>query len=226
VFHVKHVTVALVGTGTDVGKTHLGEALLIAAALRQIQAVGLKPIESGSGPATDASRLEQVSTFHVKQSAPYRFQTPVSPHLAARLEADEIALPRVLSWIASHSDSPLSIIETAGALLSPLSRTLTNLSLVRALAPTALVLVARDRLGVLHDVTVTLHALRTLAPELPTPAVVLQPPAIPDASTGTNARELSLLDVAPSAFALPFAPPGDATVQAAVAPLFNLILRS
>jgi dethiobiotin synthetase len=86
----------LVGTGTGVGKTHVGCALIEAGEALGIEAVGLKPIETGepSTAPSDQDRLEEVvrgfhvkrgssPTFHVKQS-PYRFTDPVSPHLAAR----------------------------------------------------------------------------------------------------------------------------------------------
>ena len=48
--------------------------------------------------------------------------------------------------------------------------------------------VAPDRLGVLHDVTATVRAASTVG--LAVHHIVLSAPAVPDASTGTNAGEL------------------------------------
>ena len=87
------------------------------------------------------------------------------------------------------------VIETAGGLFSPLSDSLTNLDLVRQLAPRSFLIVAPDRLGVLHDLRACLIAMRTLASDLPIPGVVLQPPQNPDSSTGTNAVEIERLGI-------------------------------
>jgi dethiobiotin synthetase len=52
------VRIVVVGTGTEVGKTHVTTALVRAAVRAGLQAVGLKPVESGVGTgASDASRL-------------------------------------------------------------------------------------------------------------------------------------------------------------------------
>ena len=189
----------MIGTGTEIGKTHASVALVQALALAGRSVVGLKPIESGVSPsrpeATDAFALAAASSFHVKHPAPYTLEQAVSPHLAARNSGVTIDLDRVKDWVEAHDDAELTIIETAGALLSPLSSTQSNLDLTRALKPHHILLVAPDRLGVLHDIKATLHALRTLAPELPTPTVLLQPTSTPDTSTGTNAAELQALRI-------------------------------
>jgi predicted NBD/HSP70 family sugar kinase len=49
--------------------------------------------------------------------------------------------------------------------------------------------VAADRLGVLHDVVASVHAAR--AHGLDVAAIALSTPVVVDASTGTNATELS-----------------------------------
>jgi dethiobiotin synthetase len=77
---------------------------------------------------------------------------------------------------------------------SPLSEDATNFELARALEPAIWVLVAPDSLGVLHDLSATLQAMRARgrAPE----HVVLSAAREPDASTGTNASELAALSIA------------------------------
>ncbi len=199
--------IVVVGTGTGIGKTHAGVALVSALASAGISVVGLKPIESGvpsgSSEATDASALAAVSTFHVKHPPPYALPDPVSPHLAARRAGMAIDLGRVAAWVDAHAEASVLVVETAGALLSPLGPGRTNLDLVRVVRPDHVLLVAVDRLGVLHDVAVTLHALRTLAAELPAPTLILQPPAVADASTGTNAEELVGLGITPAVVLFP-----------------------
>ncbi|WP_437621861.1 ATP-dependent dethiobiotin synthetase BioD [Sorangium sp. So ce1151] len=199
--------VAVVGTGTGVGKTHVSVALVAALAARGASVCGLKPIESGvDGTATtDADQLALVSSV-CPDPAPYRFPDPLSPHLAARRRGRAISLDHTIAWV-DRQQASVAIIESAGALLSPLGPGLTNADLVRALAPDGLVLVGLDRLGILHEVACCLLALRTLVPGLPPALVVLNPPATPDASTGTNAGELEALGISSGVVAMPRAAP-------------------
>ena len=193
----------VVGTGTGVGKTHLGVALLRALALKGVATAGLKPVESGVGAGvSDAELLDGAAMFHVKHSPPYALAAPVSPHLAARQEGISIRLQPIVSWVG-ESTADWTLVETAGGLLSPLSPLLTNLDLTAALEPDAVVVVAPDRLGVLHDVTATLFAYRMLAPQLPEPVIALQPPGSPDLSTGANALELLHLGVVRTVITMP-----------------------
>lgn len=197
--------IVIVGTGTNVGKTHLGVALVTALTRAGREVCGLKPVESGVpagevGP--DARALAEAGVFHVKQPPPYALPEPVSPHLAARHAGVAIELPPILAWLDAHPAETL-IVETAGALLSPLSPTLTNLDLACAARPTHWLLVGVDRLGVLHEVAACLLVLRTLAPPPVTPLVVLQCPSDLDASTGTNAEELVRLGIAPRVLTMP-----------------------
>jgi dethiobiotin synthetase len=207
--------VVVLGCGTAVGKTHVSRALLRALAARGALTVGLKPIESGMAagaaapPGSDASALRVAGTLSPAQSRPlYALAAPVSPHLAARAEGVQIDEHLAASWVraaesevATHIVSHMaiwSVIETAGGVFSPLSATATNLDLALALEPATWVLVAADALGVLHDVSATLHAMRARgrAPD----HVVLSAARAADASTGTNAAELTALGIAtPSA---------------------------
>jgi dethiobiotin synthetase len=226
-FDARPVRVAIVGTGTDVGKTHLSVALLRALAQQGRSAVGLKPVESGiggDGSETDTSRLAAAGTFHVKHPAPYRFVDPVSPHLAARRAGVEIVAARIVDWVA-NSSAPWTVVETAGGLLSPLGPSLTNLDLVRLLEPDAIVLVGVDRLGVLHDVAACRLALSVRATELPVPHVVLQAPPLGDHSTGTNADELSILGLAEHVTVVPRGSTADAIVEEAAMELLTRIQR-
>ena len=177
----------VVGTGTGVGKTHVSCALLAHAKLVGVACVGLKPIESGvrDGVVSDAARLAAHSVV-VAPEAPYRFAEPVSPHLAARAMGQRISVRKAVDWVSSVR-ADVRVVETAGGLMSPLAPLVWNRHLVEALAPHAVVLVAADRLGVLHDVGATLAALGRGASPM---VVVLSGAGAPDASTGRNANEL------------------------------------
>jgi dethiobiotin synthetase len=184
--------VVIVGTGTGVGKTHAGVALLLAAGRCGFSAVGLKPIESGveaGGLGPDGALLAEAALL--PSLPPYLLQAPISPHLAAAREGRVISLDVAAAWIDENARAQLNVIETAGGLLSPLGRTVSNVDLMLASRPDSVILVSIDRLGVLHDVAACLLALRVSGLEVP--IVALHQPEMPDASTGTNAVELRSL---------------------------------
>jgi len=126
----------------------------------------------------------------------------VSPHLAAREEGRPIDLD-VIRMRADEmaSDVDLLLVEGAGGLFSPLSESITNIDLVRSLMPAVVLLVAPDRLGVLHDVHATKRA--SLGLDVPLHAVVLSTPATLDESSTSNAQELERLGLGPVAGVFP-----------------------
>lgn len=106
--------VVILGTGTDVGKTHVAIRLAQAWSQEMGPVLALKPIESGMGaqssrdanpfqtvpPGTDAFSLRAAATFG---GAPlYSFAEPISPHLAARRENKAIELPEIRMWVEEH----------------------------------------------------------------------------------------------------------------------------
>lgn len=184
--------------------------------------VALKPIETGVAPGvpSDAGALAEVAQGCALPSPHplYSFREPLTPYLAALREGrPPVELEAVQQWLAAwegdvsratlgapaQPDRPdrsasahgpdWAIIETAGGVFSPLAVGLTNFDLWLALEPCAAVLVARDGLGTLHDVTATLEALaaRGRRPE----HLVLTTPRR-DPSTGTNASVLEALGIA------------------------------
>lgn len=218
--------VVIVGTGTGIGKTHLGVALVGAAARRGWSVCGLKPVESGvpaGGVGEDAAALEAVSTFHVKLPPPYAFPDPVSPHLAARRAGVAIDLARIRGWVTEHT-APWVFVETAGALLSPLAKGITNLDLAAALTPDRWILVGVDRLGTLHEVTACRLALERTGHK--PPLVVLQAPSSPDASTGTNTEELRELGIVEEAILMPRGAPLSDKCQAAATHVLDRLTRT
>jgi dethiobiotin synthetase len=157
--------------------------------------LALKPIESGVDPQAlgDAGTIAQAAG-HRPRHSPWRFQPPISPHLAARLAGVSIELSRVVHWVSEQereASPDVTLIELAGGALSPLAADVTNVELALALGAAAWLVVAPDALGVLHDLTATLRCLPR-----PPDAVVLSRSRRPDASTGTNAGELQRLGIA------------------------------
>ena len=225
--------VVIAGTGTAVGKTHVGCALLGSWAELGVEAVGLKPIESGIADLTELSDQERLTdasqAFHVKRPGTppmfhvkrplYALPEPLSPHLAARRAGVRIELNAIRSWVLDHP-ARVVVVETAGGLFSPLTDdAATNADLVTALKPATLVLVAPDRLGVLHDLTATLGL--AAARGLPHAAVVLSAPERADLSTGKNAEELVRLGIASVVASFPRASPSDAVSREAATALIR-----
>jgi dethiobiotin synthase len=209
--------IVVLGTGTSVGKTYVTTRLAKALHRRFPAApiLAVKPTETGivaqetqpeppsDAPLarSDASALEMAS-FHTappKQHPLYAFVTATSPYRAGRVEGRRVDLAAIMRWLDSHTlqyDTPHSwlLVETAGGVFSPLDVGCTNLDLALALEPSGWLLVAPDSLGVIHDVTATLGAMRSAAraPDW----VVLSAARASDDSTGGNMDELAELGVA------------------------------
>jgi dethiobiotin synthetase len=211
--------IILTGTGTGIGKTHLGEALLLAWALASRRAAGLKPIESGVAPGivTDAQRLARASTFHVKPFG-VELPDPVSPHLAARRVGRSIPLQELAVAVgAVRAAADIVLVELPGGLFSPLDPRAVNADFAARLEPDRVLLAAPDRLGVLHDVIATARA--AAARPLGLDGVVLIAPEQPDDSTGTNAAELASYVDVPILQTVPRGEPE--TLKAGLGPLLS-----
>jgi dethiobiotin synthetase len=186
--------VVILGTGTDVGKTFVTSRLAAALSALGRRVLALKPVESGApaGEAGDAGRIG-LAAGHDAVLSPWRFARPVSPHLAARETGQTIDVAQVADWVLGEERSSrpdVTLVETAGGILSPLAAGRTNLDLALALGPASWLVVAPDSLGVLHDLSASLRVLPR-----PPEAVVLSCARAPDASTGSNAAELRALGI-------------------------------
>ncbi len=182
--------IVVVGTGTDVGKTHVTCALLAYLAAAGIRPAAYKPIATGvEGTCEDARLHAEAMRAGVAVQPAYVFRRPVSPHLAAREEGRVIdvgAIRRRVEELEVGVD--VVVVETAGGLFTPLDDARTNVDLLLALMPARVLLVAPDRLGVLHDVGACTTGGAACGVGID--AIVLSAPAIGDASTGGNAAEL------------------------------------
>jgi dethiobiotin synthetase len=142
------------GTDTNVGKTVLS-ALLVAA----LDGVYWKPVQTGASEGTDREsvRAWTEATEDCLPMERYRFDPPVSPHLAAReagvriaLDAFELpAAPAGRTWI----------VEGAGGVMVPLNERDLMRDLVQRIGFPAIV-AARTALGTINHTLLTLAALR------------------------------------------------------------------
>lgn len=183
--------IVVTGTGTGIGKTHIATALLRRAAT-SAKVFGYKPIESGVDEtvATDASRLEEASSFHVQHAPKVQLRAGLSPHLAARREGASLDWRGVVEFVDGlRSSGAHVLIELPGGLFTPLAPAFRNVEAVRSLVADVTLMLAPDRLGVLHDVGAALAGAAHLGATVS--AIGLVMPEVTDASSGSNATELA-----------------------------------
>jgi dethiobiotin synthetase len=142
------------GTDTNVGKTVLS-ALLVAA----LEAVYWKPVQTGAREGTDRETVREwaEATEDRLPLERFRFDPPVSPHLASsqagvRISLDEFEFP----------GAPIGrkwIVEGAGGVMVPLNERDLMRDLMRRIG-FPVILAARTSLGTINHTLLTLAALR------------------------------------------------------------------
>jgi dethiobiotin synthetase len=173
--------VAVVGTGTDVGKTWVAARLLTGLRAAGLRVAARKPAQSFE-PHDDPADLDAavlgVATGEPPEEVcpPHRwYEVPMAPPMAAEaLGRPPFTIQDLMSelrWPAP-SDAPASVdtepvdvglVETAGGLRSPLAADGDCLALCEVLVPDVIVLVADAGLGTINAVRLTLNALGPLA---------------------------------------------------------------
>lgn len=176
--------VAVLGTGTGVGKTVVSAAILRSARAKGLDVAGLKPIQTGTDEPTDAELLAEASGHPVVPR--YLYKPPISPHLAARLAGEAIELSQLNAWVRRHSRA-VTLVETAGGAFSPVTDRETNADFAHGLSPFRTVLVCSAALGAFHATRATLSALRSEAPSLLERLVVV----VSSPESQRTAREVS-----------------------------------
>ncbi len=158
----------VVGTDTEVGKTHATCALLHALAKRHPRVVGMKPVAAGgvdtpqgfSNEDSIAHRAASTISVPPELDNPILLPEPLSPHLAAAragVAIDFAAILRAFAELRARADAV--VVEGAGGLLVPMSETQTGADLAVALR-LPMVLVVGMRLGCLNHALLTAEAIR------------------------------------------------------------------
>ena len=214
----------ITGTDTGVGKTYV--ATLIAAALRAAgQRVGVyKPAASGCRRESAGQvSADAVALWHaagcpgdLEQVCPQRFAAAIAPHLAARAEGRTVDEDQLFSAVRYWQEtSDVVVVEGIGGLMSPVGPD-TYVADLAAAFGYPLVVVAADRLGVIHQTLQTLIVAETFREGLDVAGVVLNRAVgeRPDASVAGNRAELENRAIAPVLATVPwqgrqFEPPVD-----------------
>lgn len=166
--------VFVTASGTDIGKTHVAEALLGQWRASGRSVAVLKPVLSGFDAAeaetSDTGRLltaagAGISPESIDLVSPWRYAAPLSPDMAAAREGRSVPVDDVIAYcaaaIAEADDTGMSLlIEGIGGVMVPLDDTRTVADLIAALGIPA-ILVGGSYLGSLSHTLTAFEALRT-----------------------------------------------------------------
>jgi dethiobiotin synthetase len=158
----------ITATGTHVGKTHTTLQLLTLLAEKGIRPGVYKPIETGvTAEAPDATALLHAcqavnpafDTLSVSDITAYTFPLPAAPYCADTEQTIN------LQYIIDKHDlllkkCDLLLVEGAGGLMVPITKTYMMINLIRELEAKAL-LVTPSRLGCINDTLLSIMALKT-----------------------------------------------------------------
>jgi dethiobiotin synthetase len=196
------------GTGTEVGKSVVAAAIAKTLAQAGRKVAVFKPAITGldepGEPDHALLRRASGSPQSIEEIAPYRYEPPASPHLAAELAGEEIDPARLRAAAkAAAASGDVLVCEGVGGLLVPLvGRVLGAMPskvdppyLVRDLAVDLglpVVIAASPGLGTINHTLLTIEAARSAGLELA--AVVLTPwPDRPSPIEQSNRETIALL---------------------------------
>ncbi|MCC4586080.1 dethiobiotin synthase [Xanthomonas sp. NCPPB 1067] len=155
------------GTDTGIGKTMASTALLHALRARGHTAVGMKPVASGCDHTPQGWRNEDALALQAASNPqpdyatlnPYALPAPLAPELAAAEVGVSLSLePLVHAFAQLRAQAQHVVVEGVGGWAAPLSATLDQADLVRALR-LPVVLVVGVRLGCINHARLTAAAI-------------------------------------------------------------------
>ncbi len=175
------------GTGTGVGKSIVAAALCASLRARGERVLASKPLLSGlDEPAAspwphDHELLAIAAGGSADEIAPVRFGPAVSPHLAARLDGQQLTIAGIVAALqeryrqacAAEAGEPVVVVEGAGGLLVPIDDDGPTMADLASALRLPLLVAAHPGLGTINHVQLTLEAARTRG--LAVAGVVLTP---------------------------------------------------
>jgi dethiobiotin synthetase len=188
--------VFVTGTGTEVGKTVVAAVIARTLAGAGTQVAVFKPAVTGLDDPGEADhellRRAAGSGQADAEIAPYRYQPPASPHLAASLAGEEIDPARLRAAAETAAEGADELVcEGVGGLLVPLGVHYTVRDLAADLA-LPLVIAASPGLGTINHTLLTLEAARSAGLEVA--MVVLTPwPEAPSTIEASNRETIAAL---------------------------------
>lgn len=158
----------ITGTDTDVGKTFVAQALLLALSKHGYTTAGYKPVSAGCDETPlglrneDAVLLQQHSTQNIPYELvnPVAFKDPVAPHLAAEKSNQKISLDNLVEVYRQIEllQPQVLLVEGAGGWRLPLGNN-TFLSQLPQRLALPVILVVGVQLGCLNHALLTKEAV-------------------------------------------------------------------
>jgi len=216
--------IAIIGTDTGVGKTHV--TVMLAAGLRALgRQVWLhKPVACGDWDgcsADDGRRLRAMAGDGQDPATicPYEFPEPMSPHLAAALAGVQLTAEMFDAGLAQVQGPHDLLVEGAGGLLSPLTHD--RLSFAELLPRWKLpaVLVTRPNLGTLNHTALTVRCARAVGIRLFGLVITTAEPVAASLAISSASAELAALTGLPVLATIPHHPPKTSQAELAHAVL-------
>ena len=162
-------TFFVTGTDTDVGKTVVSAALLLAANKKGLKTLAIKPIAAGCEKTdeglrnSDALLLQQSMNvdLYYEQVNPITLEEAAAPHIVAAKNGKTLSVSRLVGFCRGTlmTKHDFSIIEGAGGWRVPLNPRETLANLPREL-DVPVILVVAIRLGCLNHALLTAEAIR------------------------------------------------------------------
>lgn len=154
----------ITGTDTDCGKTYVTRKLTEFVP----NSVAIKPVASGCALidgeliSSDAQELMYNSPLNMQQINPWRFQLPVSPHIAARQDGVRLDIQKLADYCAGFqlTDVENLFIEGAGGLMVPLNEEETWLDFLKC-TKLSVILVVGMKLGCINHALLTAMVLKS-----------------------------------------------------------------
>ncbi|MEO6365449.1 MAG: dethiobiotin synthase [Luteimonas sp.] len=156
------------GTDTGIGKTFASVALLHALRARDLRSIGMKPVASGCERVEKEWRNDDALALQAASDPlpdygdvnPYALPAATAPEIAAREACIDIALPRIeRAYRSLQAQCDVVVVEGVGGWAAPLSPSLDQIDLVRAL-DLRVVLVVGLRLGCISHARLTARAIQ------------------------------------------------------------------
>lgn len=157
----------ITGTDTGIGKSVVSASLLRAARARGRSAVGMKPVASGCERTPEGWRNEDALLLQAasdptpayEEVNPYALPLPLAPELAATQAGVSLELPVITAAYGRLAlQAEMVVVEGVGGWSAPLSASLDQIDVVRALE-LPVVLVVGLRLGCINHARLTARAI-------------------------------------------------------------------
>jgi dethiobiotin synthetase len=155
------------GTDTEIGKTLVSSALLLALSQRGFSTLGMKPVAAGADLIDGVLHNEDVDALMAAASvraapelvSPYLMQTPAAPHIVAELESVQISGAHIQTcYQALTQQADSVIVEGVGGFCVPLNADMDTADMAQTLG-LPVILVVGMRLGCINHALLTAQAI-------------------------------------------------------------------